>query len=117
MLAAFLERVDFPHEAVLYSAFIHAHYRGTASDLSIRYPDGKEKMLIAVPHYQFGWQRHYTFAEPVKVPAGSRLIAHYAYDNSKQNPANHPKQNPSAKPTTHNTSRFRSRSPSVQHRL
>jgi hypothetical protein len=80
--------MDFPHEAVLYSAFIHAHYRGTASDLSIRYPDGKEKMLIAVPHYQFGWQRHYTFAEPVKVPAGSRLIAHYAYDNSKQNPAN-----------------------------
>jgi EF hand len=80
--------MDFPHEAVLYSAFIHAHYRGTASDLSIRYPDGKEKMLIAVPHYQFGWQRHYTFAEPVKVPAGSRLIAHYTYDNSKQNPAN-----------------------------
>ena len=80
--------MDFPHEAVLYSAFIHAHYRGTASDLSIRYPDGKEKMLIAVPHYQFGWQRHYTFAEPVTIPAGSRLIAHYAYDNSKQNPAN-----------------------------
>ncbi len=80
--------MDFPHAAVLYSAFIHAHYRGTASDLSIRYPDGKEKMLIAVPHYQFGWQRHYTFAEPIAVPAGSRLIAHYAYDNSKQNPAN-----------------------------
>ncbi len=80
--------MDFPHAAVLYSAFIHAHYRGTASDLSIRYPDGKEQMLIAVPHYQFGWQRHYTFAEPIKVPAGSRLIAHYAYDNSKQNPAN-----------------------------
>ena len=80
--------MDFAHEAVLYSAFIHAHYRGTASDLSIRYPDGKEKMLIAVPHYQFGWQRHYTFAEPVKIPAGSRLIAHYAYDNSRQNPAN-----------------------------
>jgi hypothetical protein len=80
--------MDFPHDALLYSAFIHAHYRGTASDLSIRYPDGTEKLLIAVPHYQFGWQRHYTFAEPVKVPAGSRLIAHYVYDNSKHNPAN-----------------------------
>jgi hypothetical protein len=80
--------MDFPHDAVLYSAFIHAHYRGTASDLSIRYPDGHEKMLIAVPRYQFGWQPHYTFAEPISIPAGSRLIAHYAYDNSKQNPAN-----------------------------
>ena len=80
--------MDFPHEALLYSAFIHAHYRGTASDLWIRYPNGAEKQLIAVPHYQFGWQRHYTFAEPIKVPAGSRLIAHYTYDNSKMNPAN-----------------------------
>ena len=24
----------------------------------------------------------------MKIPAGSRLIAHYAYDNSRQNPAN-----------------------------
>ena len=80
--------MDFPHAALLYAAFIHAHYRGTASDLSIRYPDGKEKLLISLPRYQFGWQRYYTFADPVLVPAGSKLIAHYAYDNSKTNPAN-----------------------------
>ena len=80
--------MDFPHEALLYSAFIHAHYRGTASDLWIRYPNGSKKLLLSLPRYQFGWQRHYTFAEPIKVPAGSRLIAHYTYDNSKQNPAN-----------------------------
>ena len=80
--------MEFPHDALLYSAFIHAHYRGTASDLSIRYKDGSEKLLLSLPRYQFGWQRHYTFAEPVKAPAGSRLIAHYVYDNSKQNPAN-----------------------------
>ena len=80
--------MDFPHDALLYSAFIHAHYRATASDLSIRYKDGTEKMLIALPRYQFGWQRHYTFAEPIKIPAGSRLIAHYVYDNSRQNPSN-----------------------------
>jgi len=80
--------MDFPHDALLYSAFIHAHYRATASDLSIRYKDGTEKLLISLPRYQFGWQRHYTFAEPISVPAGSRLIAHYVYDNSKRNPAN-----------------------------
>ncbi|HLZ75117.1 redoxin family protein [Phenylobacterium sp.] len=78
----------FPHDALLYAAFVHAHYRGTASDLSIRYPDGREKLLLSLPRYQFGWQRYYTFAEPVAVPAGSKLIAHYVYDNSKTNPAN-----------------------------
>jgi hypothetical protein len=30
----------------------------------------------------------YTFAEPIKVPAGSKLIAHYVYDNSRRNPHN-----------------------------
>jgi hypothetical protein len=80
--------MEFPHPALLYAAFIHAHYRGTASDLSIRYKDGSEKLLLSLPRYQFGWQRYYTFAEPVAVPAGAKLIAHYAYDNSRNNPAN-----------------------------
>ncbi|HSV03056.1 MAG TPA: hypothetical protein VLI41_07590, partial [Phenylobacterium sp.] len=80
--------LDFPHDALLYSAFPHAHYRGYAADLWIRYPDGKEKLLISLPRYDFNWQRDYNFAEPVKVPAGSKLIAHWTYDNSKENPAN-----------------------------
>ncbi|HZZ67544.1 MAG TPA: hypothetical protein VFE18_05170, partial [Phenylobacterium sp.] len=53
-----------------------------------RYPDGQEKELLSLPRYDFSWQRDYTFAEPVKVPAGSKLIAHFIYDNSKRNPAN-----------------------------
>jgi mono/diheme cytochrome c family protein len=80
--------LDFPKDALLYSAFPHAHYRGTYSDLKIRYPDGKEKTLLRLPRYDFGWQRYYDFAEPVSVPAGSKLIATYIYDNSKRNPAN-----------------------------
>ncbi|HEX2815114.1 MAG TPA: hypothetical protein VHN39_01875, partial [Phenylobacterium sp.] len=79
---------EFPKDALLYAAFIHAHYRATASDLWIQYPDGKQKLLVTLPRYDFNWQRAYTFAEPVKVPAGSRLIAHYWYDNSKRNPHN-----------------------------
>jgi len=80
--------ITFPHDALLYSAFPHAHYRGAKADLWIRYPDGKEKMLLTLPRYDFSWQRDYTFAEPVKVPAGSKLIAHFVYDNSKRNPSN-----------------------------
>jgi hypothetical protein len=80
--------MEFPHDALLYSAFPHAHYRATSSDLWIRYPDGKEKLLLTLPRSDFGWQGHYNFAEPIKVPAGSKLIAHYVYDNSKSNPHN-----------------------------
>jgi hypothetical protein len=80
--------ITFPHDALLYAAFPHAHYRGAMSDLWIRYPDGKEKLLLSLPRYDFSWQRDYTFAQPIAVPAGSKLIAHFIYDNSKRNPAN-----------------------------
>ncbi len=80
--------LSFPKDALLYGAFPHAHYRGKASDLWIRYPDGKEKLLLSLPRYDFSWQRDYAFAEPIKVPAGSKLIAHFWYDNSKRNPNN-----------------------------
>jgi hypothetical protein len=80
--------VEFPKDALLYSAFPHAHYRAYASDLWLQTPDGKKKLLLSLPRYDFNWQRSYIFAEPVKVPAGSKLIAHYVYDNSKRNPAN-----------------------------
>jgi len=63
-------------------------FGATSSDLWIRYPDGKEKLLLTLPRYDFGWQGHYNFAEPIKIPAGSKLIAHYVYDNSKSNPHN-----------------------------
>jgi hypothetical protein len=80
--------ITVPHEMLLYSAFPHAHYRGASADLWLRTPDGKEKLLLSLPRYDFSWQRAYTFAEPVKVPAGSKLIAHFIYDNSKRNPNN-----------------------------
>ena len=80
--------LEFPQDALVYSAFVHAHYRATASDLWIQYPDGQQKLLLSLPRYDFNWQRAYEFAQPIKVPAGARLIAHYWYDNSKRNPHN-----------------------------
>jgi len=80
--------VEFPNAALLYSAFPHAHYRAYSTDLWLETPDGKKKQLLNLPRYDFNWQRAYTFAEPIKIPAGSRLIAHWVYDNSKTNPAN-----------------------------
>jgi len=80
--------VTFPRDALLYAAFPHAHYRAISADLWIQYPNGKLEELLSLPRYDFNWQRHYTFATPIKVPAGSKLIAHFIYDNSKNNPSN-----------------------------
>lgn len=80
--------VTFPQEAIIYGVFPHAHYRGRSAQVWLRTPDGKEELLVAVPKYDFNWQREYEFATPIKVPAGSKLINRYTFDNSTRNPAN-----------------------------
>jgi mono/diheme cytochrome c family protein len=78
----------FPKDALLYSVFLHTHYRGLAGKLDLVLADGTTKTLINLPRYDFNWQRTYDFAEPVKVPAGAKLVATYLYDNSVRNASN-----------------------------
>jgi hypothetical protein len=80
--------LTFPKEALLYSVFLHTHYRGEAGSLDMVLPDGTRQALINLPRYDFNWQRTYDFAEPIKVPAGAKLVATYLYDNSVRNAAN-----------------------------
>jgi hypothetical protein len=80
--------VTFPKDAILYGLTPHAHHRGSATSVSIRYPDGRERMLLALPRYDFNWQYEYFLKDPLKVPAGSKIIARWTYDNSARNPQN-----------------------------
>ena len=80
--------IEFPKEAVIYAFTPHAHKRGVASTVSVLYPDGKEELLLAVPQYDFGWQYDYVLDKPITVPAGSKIIARWIYDNSARNPGN-----------------------------
>ena len=79
---------NFPKDAILHTAVVHAHYRGTYSKLEILDPSGKRETILNVPFYDFNWQRQYEFAKPIEIKAGSKVIATYIYDNSKRNPAN-----------------------------
>jgi hypothetical protein len=79
---------EFDHAATLYMLFPHAHYRGKSSEFAIRYPDGEEETILSVPKYDFNWQHSYNLTEPLKVPAGTRLIHRTRYDNSARNLAN-----------------------------
>ena len=80
--------IEFPHEALLYGITPHAHHRGGSVNVSIRYPDGSEKTLLALPRYDFNWQYEYFLAEPVTIPTGAKVIARWTYDNSARNPGN-----------------------------
>jgi hypothetical protein len=80
--------MDFPRDAILYTIYPHAHYRGSSAELKIRYPDGREELLLSLPRYDFNWQRDYDLVEPLEIPAGSKLIARWTYDNSARNLAN-----------------------------
>jgi hypothetical protein len=45
-------------------------------------------MLLAAPRYDFNWQWDYVLAKPLNVPAGSKIITRWIYDNSTRNPGN-----------------------------
>lgn len=79
----------FPAAATLYSVFPHAHYRGENVEVSLlKAGSTKEELILALPKYDFNWQRGYEFKTPIRIEPGTKLITRYEYDNSKNNPAN-----------------------------
>ena len=75
-------------EAEIYSLMPHMHFRGKRMKFTARYPDGTEELLLSVPAYSFNWQLSHEFEEPLRVPAGTKIIAVGAFDNSSQNAFN-----------------------------
>jgi hypothetical protein len=88
--------VDFPvvhtwqinRDVILLSLFPHAHLRARSFRYEARYPDGREEVLLDVPHYDFSWQNNYVLAEPERLPAGTQIRFTTVYDNSAANPNN-----------------------------
>jgi hypothetical protein len=64
------------------------HYRGISARYEATYPDGKTETLLSVPDFDFDWQSVYRFAEPKKVPGGTKLKWIGWWDNSADNPRN-----------------------------
>jgi hypothetical protein len=73
-------------EAITLYAFApHMHLRGKDIKYTLVWPDGRRQVLLDVPRFDFNWQLHYELAEPLKIPAGSKIIAVAHYDNSVKN--------------------------------
>jgi hypothetical protein len=78
----------FKEDSYLLSMGPHAHYRGKSFQYALEYPDGRREVLLWIPKYDFNWQHLYQFKEPKFIPAGSKLIASWWFDNSAGNQFN-----------------------------
>ncbi|MFB3076618.1 MAG: hypothetical protein ACE1Y4_01315, partial [Lysobacterales bacterium] len=72
-------------DAYLYSMTPHMHFRGKYMNYTAVYPDGRTEILLSVPKYEFNWQFSYQLKDPLFLPAGTRLVARGAMDNSDRN--------------------------------
>jgi hypothetical protein len=72
-------------DITIYAFAPHMHLRGKDIKYTLVWPDGRVENLLTVPKYDFNWQIHYELETPLKVPAGSKLVAMAHYDNSLKN--------------------------------
>jgi len=69
--------------AVAYTA--HMHFRGKNMLTKAIYPDGREEVLLYIPHYDFRWQETYFLKKQFLLPKGTKLMTVAYFDNSKNN--------------------------------
>lgn len=74
-----------PRETWITGWLPHMHGRGKDVRIKIVYPDGREEIVLSIPHYDWHWQIFYRLRSPDILPAGTRVefVAHY--DNSANN--------------------------------
>jgi peroxiredoxin len=77
-----------PVEVDLLDASPHMHLLGRTIEVRATSPDGAVIPLIRIDDWNFFWQDHYVFREPVRLPAGSRIELVATFDNSADNPDN-----------------------------
>ena len=63
----------------------HMHLLGREMKVTATYPDGIVRPLIHIDDWDFNWQGSYTFAQPVPLPAGTRIDMLAVFDNSAEN--------------------------------
>ena len=76
------------NDITLRSLLPHTHLRGKRWEYTATYPDGRTEVILSVPKYDFNWQTDYVFAQPLKLPKGTRIRAVAHYDNSPANKSN-----------------------------
>jgi Tfp pilus assembly protein PilF/mono/diheme cytochrome c family protein len=82
------DEFTLPIDVELMAIYPHAHYLGKDIQATATLPDGTKTTLIHIPHWNLNWQAVYRYAQPVRLPKGTKVGLRYVYDNSDENPLN-----------------------------
>ncbi len=66
----------------------HAHFLAREIRAWATLPGGTTQPLITINDWDFHWQDVYTYAQPIRLPKGTRIQMEYRYDNSQDNRRN-----------------------------
>jgi hypothetical protein len=66
----------------------HAHYVCKQMLGYAVLPNGTRRTLIRIPDWNFNWQQEYLYGTPVRLPADTRVVMEFTYDNSEANARN-----------------------------
>jgi hypothetical protein len=79
---------ELPVDMVAHAVTPHMHLLGRNIQMSLKFPDRKERDLIKIDDWDFNWQYSFFFEEPIDLPKGTvvNVLAHY--DNTDSNPRN-----------------------------
>jgi Flp pilus assembly protein TadD len=82
------DEFTLPVSASLLAIYPHAHYLGRDLEAVATLPDGTPRTLIHISNWDLNWQAVYRYAEPMTLPAGTKIAMRFAYDNSAENVRN-----------------------------
>jgi hypothetical protein len=77
-----------PTDLEVESIWPHMHCVGKTVTVTAELPDGKTKDLLKISDWDFNWQDTYVYQKPFTLPKGTKIIAEFTWDNSKDNPRN-----------------------------
>ena len=84
-LTTFHQQRTVNQDLSLVSICPHMHGLGKSYKVWFENPQGDSIPLINIPHWDFHWQKYYTFQQIQKIPAGSVLYSEGVYDNTTDN--------------------------------
>jgi hypothetical protein len=84
----FYNEFTVPFNSTITSIAPHAHLVCTSMKAYAVLPGGETIPLIDIPNWDFRWQGHYSFRNPIYLPQGTVLHGEATYDNTANNPFN-----------------------------
>lgn len=82
------DEFTLPADMVIEGIWPHMHTIGKSVSVTAELPDGKKKSLLKISDWDFNWQDTYMYTRPFELSKGTKVVAEFTWDNSKDNPRN-----------------------------